>query len=309
MYSDKILITGASGVIGRALHNELTSAGYSNVVALSSQDADLRSEERTLAIFNEIKPTVVYHLAARVYGIMGNVQNKGEAFTDNTRINTNVIDAAQKSGTKKIIAMGSSAIYSDSVELPMTEEQIWKGAPHYSEAAYAHSKRAMYAQLDAYRDQYGLEYAFCVSTNLYGPYDKFDGKWGHVIPSLVSKFYNANINGRDVSVWGTGKARRDFLFSEDAAMAMRLIAEQYSGPINLATSETYTIRETVELLSKISNFKGDLRWDESKPDGQNLRDYDTNKLKALGFKPRNSLEGGLAKTYRWFENNINTVRK
>ncbi len=309
MYSDKVLITGASGVIGKALQKELASAGYTNVISLSSKDVDLRDEKQTLRIFSEIKPSVVYHLAARVYGIMGNLQNKGDAFTENTRINTNVIDAAQRSGIKKIVAMGSSAIYSDVVDLPMTEEQIWKGAPHYSEAAYAHSKRAMLAQLDAYRDQYGIDFAFCISTNLYGPHDKFDEKWGHVIPSLISKFYNAKKNDTDVVVWGTGKARRDFLFSEDAATAMRLIAEQYTGPINLATSETYTIRETVEIINKVSGFQGNTVWDSTKPDGQHLRDYDTCKLKALGFKPSRSLEFGLEKTFKWFENNADLVRK
>ena len=277
MLADKILITGASGVIGRSLCKELKEAGYFNVVALSSQNVDLRNEQNTLDVIKEIKPAVVYHLAARVYGIMGNLQNKGAAFLEKTRINTNVIEAAKEAGVRKIVAMGSSAVYSDSVTLPMTEEQIWDGPPHYSEAAYAHSKRAMLAQLEAYRDQYGIDFAFCLSTNLYGPHDKFDEKWGHVIPSLISKFYNANLMHGDVSVWGTGKAQRDFLFSDDAAYAMRLIGENFNGPINLATGITHTIRETVEILSEVSDFKGELIWDNSKPDGQNLRDYNISK--------------------------------
>lgn len=309
MSTDKILVTGASGVIGRALCKELEAAGYSNVVALSSQSVDLRDENNTLDVIKEIKPLVVYHLAARVYGIMGNLQNKAAAYLDNTRINTNVIEAAKEAGVRKIVAMGSSAIYSDSVTLPMTEEQIWVGPPHYSEAAYAHSKRGMLAQLEAYRDQYGIDFAFCVSTNLYGPHDKFDEKWGHVIPSLISKFYNANLASGDVSVWGTGKARRDFLFSEDAAYAMRLIGETFNGPINLATGVTQTIRETVEMISEISNFKGAVNWDSSKPDGQNLRDYDISKLKSLGFEPRHDLRQGLEKTYSWFERNAASARK
>jgi GDP-L-fucose synthase len=143
MHSDKILITGASGVIGQALKKELEENGYANVTALSSANGDLRNEEQTMKIFQEVKPDVVYHLAARVYGIMGNMQNKGKAFIDNTRINTNVIDAAHQSGARKVVAMGSSAIYSDSVTLPMTENQVWNGAPHFSEAAYAHSKLNM----------------------------------------------------------------------------------------------------------------------------------------------------------------------
>lgn len=307
MLSEKILITGASGVIGQALKKEL-EARYANVVTLSSGSGDLCSEEQTLRIFQEIKPDVVYHLAARVYGIMGNLQNKGKAYLDNTRINTNVIDAAYQSGARKVVAMGSSAIYSDSVTLPMTEEQIWNGAPHFSEAAYAHSKRGMLAQLEAYHAQYGLDFAFCVSTNLYGPHDKFDEKWGHVIPSLISKFYKACRDGGSVSVWGTGKARRDFLFGADAAYAMRLIGESFTGPINLATGQSQTIRQTTDLIARISGFKGEVVWDASKPDGQNLRQYDVSKLAALGFVPRHSLEEGLEQTYQWFTDNAETAR-
>lgn len=308
MHSDKILITGASGVIGQALKKELEASGYANVTALSSASGDLRNEETTLKIFHEVKPDVVYHLAARVYGIMGNLQNKGKAFIDNTRINTNVIDSAFQAGARKVVAMGSSAIYSDNVTLPMTENQVWNGAPHFSEAAYAHSKRGMLAQLEAYHAQYGLDFAFCISTNLYGPYDKFDEQWGHVIPSLISKFHRASREGGNVSVWGTGKARRDFLFGADAAYAVRLIGENFTGPINLATGHSQTIRDTVELISKISGLRGEVLWDTSKPDGQNLRQYDVSKLAELGFVPRHSLEEGLQKTYQWFANNTDIAR-
>lgn len=309
MYSERIVITGSSGVIGFSLAQELALAGYTNVVALTSSNVDLRNDRDTYNLFNELKPSIVYHLAARVYGIMGNLQNKGDAYLDNVRINTNVIDASYRSGAKKVVAMGSSAIYSDRVPLPMQESQIWNGAPHHSEAAYAHSKRAMLAQLEAYYDQYGLDYAFCISTNLYGPHDKFDEKWGHVIPSLISKFYRANYENTPISVWGTGKAKRDFLYSEDAAYAMRLIGEQFTGPINLATGETNTIYETVELISKVSSFKGDIIWDRTKPDGQHLREYDIGKLKELGFVPRYDLHQGLIKSYEWFEANVKLARR
>ncbi|WP_033570735.1 GDP-L-fucose synthase family protein [Dickeya undicola] len=308
MYSDKVLITGASGVIGRALEQELEKAGYMNVVSISSAQVDLRNQSLTEAFFEEVKPKIVYHLAARVYGIMGNLQNKGRAYLDNVRINTNVVDASQKCGVKKIIAMGSSAIYSDNVILPMSEDQVWNGAPHYSEAPYAHSKRSMLAHLEAYKDQYDLDYAFCISTNLYGPYDKFDEKWGHVIPSLISKFYNAERNDGEVSVWGTGKAKRDFLFSDDAAYAMRMIAESFTGPINLATGMTHTIYEVVEMLSKISNLKRSVNWDSSKPDGQYLRDYDVSNLRTIGFSPRYNLFEGLEKTYTWYKENNKIAR-
>jgi GDP-L-fucose synthase len=167
----------------------------------------------------------------------------------------------------------------------------------------------MLAQLEAYHAQYGLDYAFCVSTNLYGPNDKFDEKWGHVIPSLVSKFHDAATQGKDVTVWGTGKARRDFLFAEDAAAAMRQIADRFTGPINLASGETHSIRDLVNTLSEVTGFQGRLIWDETKPDGQNLRQYDISKLQGLGFKPANSLRQGLEKTYAWFKANAGQVRR
>lgn len=307
--SNSILITGAGGVIGRALQNELNSAGYKNVTAITSKDIDLTDQIATEKLFNVVKPSLVFHLAARVWGIMGNLSNKGVAYLENTRINTNVIDAARICGTRKIVAMGSAAIYSDQVKLPMSEDQIWNGPPHYSEAAYAHSKRSMLAQLEAYKDQYGLDFAYGISTNLFGPHDRFDEKFGHVIPSLVSKFHKGKILGEKVTIWGTGKAERDFLFGADAALALRLIGEQYQGPINLATGNSVSIRETVSTLQKISKYGGEIEWDASKPDGQKLREYDTSRLRSLGFEPRHSFEEALSITYKWYVENYSRARK
>ncbi|WP_027783719.1 MULTISPECIES: GDP-L-fucose synthase family protein [Burkholderia] len=306
---ERVLITGAGGVIGHALKQELSDAGYQNVVAIASGDVDLRDQNATERAFDELRPTLVFHLAARVYGIMGNMSNRGVAYLDNVRINTNVIDAARQVGCRKIVAMGSTAIYSDRVRLPMSEDEIWVGEPHHSEAPYAHSKRSMLAQLEAYKEQYGMDYAFCVSTNLFGPHDKFDEKFGHVIPSLMSKFQRAADLGQPLTVWGTGKAERDFLFSSDAAYAMRLVAEKHSGAINIATGESHTIRHTVDTLCRISGYQGTVEWDATKPDGQKLRAYDVSRLKALGFKPRVPFEDALAATYDWYRNNVATARK
>lgn len=304
----KIIITGASGVIGKALEKELKSAGYTNVIPLTSKHIDLQNSQQTVTLFEQIKPEIVFHLAARVYGIMGNMANKAKAYIENIKINSNVIEAAYRAGTRKIVAMGSSAIYSDNVPLPMSETDIWSGAPHHSEAAYAHAKRSMLAQLEAYYDQYGIEFAFCISTNLYGPHDRFDEKWGHVIPSLISKFYHAKKNNEDVTVWGSGSACRDFLFSEDAAHALRVIAEQYNGPINLATGQSHTIKETVEIIRDVSGFNKNIIWDTTKPNGQELRKYNVEKLNALGFTINNSLEQGLRKTYEWYCSNTSNIR-
>jgi len=305
----EFLVTGASGLLGHALVEELRGATGGDVVALSSRDADLTEFEATRRALERHRPRVVYHLAARVAGLMGNLKAQGQAWLDNTRMNTNVVEAARLAGVEKVVAMGSTAVYSDAVTLPMTEEQIWNGPPHYSEAGYAHAKRGMLAQLEAYRDQYGLDFAYCISTNLFGPHDKFDERHGHVIPSLLSKFLRANREGGSVTIWGTGTPERDFLYARDAALAMRLIGEGFSGPINLATGTAISIASTVDVITEISGFGGPVEWDRTKPDGQKLRQYDVSKLKALGFAPRYSLHDALRETYAWLEENAASVRR
>ncbi len=303
------LVTGATGLMGRALVAELEASGAGRVVGASSADADLTDFDATLALLERHRPAVVFHLAARVSGIMGNLRAQGRAYLDNVRINTNVVEAARLAGARKIVAMGSTAVYSDMVGLPMREEEIWLGPPHASEAGYAHAKRGMLAQLESYRDQYGMDYAFCVSTNLFGMHDKFDEAHGHVLPSLISKFHRAAREDTAVTVWGTGTPRRDFLYVKDAALAMRLIAERFTGPINLASGEAHSIREVAEMIHRISGGRQPLLWDPSKPDGQKLRGYDVGKLRTLSFRPRHGLEEALRETYDWFAGHAETARR
>ncbi len=305
---DNVVVTGASGLMGKALVDELRANG-ATVIPLTSQDVDLTDFENTKRVFSHYAPDIVYHLAARVSGIMGNMRGQGEGYFYNTQINTNTVEAARLAGARKIIAMGSAAIYSDVVDLPMREEQVWAGRPHSSEAGYAHAKRGMLAQLESYRTQWGLDFAYCISTNLFGPNDKFDESYGHVIPSLVSKFHRAAHSGGLVTVWGTGAPQRDFLYVEDAARAIRLIGETFSGPINLATGTAITIRDTVDLIRRISGYTGNVIWDSEKPDGQKLRSYDVSKLSSLGFKPQYTLEEALTKTFEWFDSNVSVLRR
>ena len=306
--NDQILITGASGLVGSALAAELTDAGYQNLVLVGSTDVDLRDEQRTHDLFEACRPDVVFHVAARVYGLMGNLANKSNVFIENIRMNTNVIESCRRWNVRKVIAMGSAAIYGDTVTLPMCESDVWTGPPHASERPYAHAKRTMLAQLETYREDEGMSFAYCISTNLFGPNDRFDEQWGHVVPSLISKFHAAKCSGEPVSVWGTGSPTRDLLFSRDAATAMRLIAERGQGVINLATGESHTIRNVVELIAEVSEFRGSIAWDGSKPDGQMQRSYDVSILQALGFTPRWSLKDGLRETYNWYAANKSTAR-
>ncbi|MBC9208484.1 GDP-L-fucose synthase [Roseomonas aerophila] len=307
--SDVALVTGASGLMGRALVQELRDAAGTTTVAVSSQDADLTKFEQTLEMMERHRPTIVYHLAARVTGIMGNMRAQGQAYLDNVRMNTNVIEAARIAGVRKIVAMGSAAVYSDMVRLPMVEEEVWIGPPHGSEAGYAHAKRGMLAQLEAYRDQYGMEFAFCISTNLFGPHDKFDEECGHVLPSLISKFHRAVQEDQPVTIWGTGKPERDFLYVKDAAAAMRLIGRSFSGPINLATGQAISIANVAGLLKEISGLRHELQWDRTKPDGQKMRSYDIGKLQNLGFQPGSSLKQALRETFEWYAAHCDTARR
>jgi GDP-L-fucose synthase len=304
----RVLVTGGSGLVGAALLEALRASG-ADAVGLSSRDADLTDFAATCAAFERHRPELVFHLAARVRGIMGNHGVHGQAYLDNIRIGTNAIEAARLAGARKVVAMGSSAVYGDAVTLPMRESEVWTGPPHPSEAGYAHAKRAMLAQLESYHDQWGLDYAYCISTNLFGPNDRFDERYGHVLPSLISKFHRAVRGGERLTVWGTGAPRRDFLYVKDAARALLLIAEAFTGPINLATGVSMSIRETVELIADVSGYSGEVEWDATKPDGQRLRDYDVTRLAALGFTPRWTLREALAETFAWFDANAATARR
>lgn len=305
---EKVLITGASGVVGRAVQADLEETGY-EVVALSSADADLRDPKATNELFDRVRPSSVVHLAARVRGIMGNAGRQGEMFLDNLLINTNAIEASRRSGVRKFLAMGSTAMYSDETTRPMSEVQLLHGEPHPSELGYSHAKRTMLTQLELYKEQFGLDFALCVGTNMYGPHDRFDEGCGHVLPSLVSKFERAMREGSAVSVWGTGRATRDFLYAEDAASGIRTVLDSGSGVINLASGNAVTIRQTVELLASVVGFRAEIIWDRTKPDGQLDRSYDVSRLKALGWVPRVSLAEGLAATMDWYRANRAVARR
>ena len=308
--STRIIVTGGTGLVGTALRAALADAGYANVLALGSRDCDLTDWRATRAFFAEHRCDHLVHLAARVYGIMGNMRNKGLSYLDNVLINTHAIEAARLAGVGKITAMGSGCVYPyPSPGLPLTEDMIWQGPPHESEDSYAHAKRAMYAQLVAYREQYGLPFAFVISGNLYGPHDKFDPEFGHVTPALVRKFHEAKVSGGRVSVWGTGSARRDFTYSGDVARALIAIMAQVEGPVNLGSGRVHAIREIVDTLGVITGLQDRIDWDASKPDGQDYRAYDLSRLFATGFRPQVSLADGLRATYDWYAAESHAARK
>ena len=295
----RILVTGANGVVGTAVEVALQRTCSDVVFLRGRQDVDLENFEQTKTVFRFVKPTHVLHLAGAVYGLGGNIAFPGDAIRRNILINTHVVAAAAISKAGKVVAMGTTAIYSDVSEQPFREADALKDSPHFSELPYAYAKRALLVMLDAYKRQYGVGYAYAIATNMYGQNDRFDPVYGHVAPSLVAKFADASETGAEVEVWGDGTPTRDFLFSEDAADALLLLLEHGDGAYNLASGVSVPISALVEEISAC--FPG-VRyvWNASKPNGQLRREYDTARLKDLGFSLRFSLREGIRKTVEWY---------
>ncbi len=301
-----ILVTGTSGLLGAALQKELGARG-GPCLCPTRQDVDLMDTDAVLAYFDQHRPRLVYHAAARVHGLMGNRRFPAEIFDENVRINFNVISAGHRTGVEKFIVASTVAAYPGHLNANINEDQYLDGPPHDGESSYAHSKRAMLAQLDAYRRQYDTSYAYAIFTNLYGPGDRFDTENGHVVPSLVAKFHAAKRDGTPVHVWGKGRARRDFLYAGDGAAAMLHLTDEAQGPVNIASGTTVPIARVVEILSEISGVT-DIIWQEDKPEGQLDRSYDVTRLRDLGFTHRHSLEDGLKLTFDWYSAHYPNLR-
>ncbi len=308
--NSKIIITGAGGLVGSNLKQFLQNEGYSSVMGLTRKDCDLTDLNETISFFKKEKPDYVFHIAGFVFGIMGNMKQQAKSYLMNTLINTHVVEACYQSEVKKVVAMGSGCVYPyPSPGLPLKEKMVWQGEPHDSEMAYAHSKRSMLAQLEAYKDSYDMDYAFVISGNLFGPNDKFDENFGHVVPSLVSKFHKAAHSESNVVVWGDGSAQRDFLYVEDVARALEVIMLKISGAVNMGSGKVICIKDIVHELAEITGTQDRIVWDSSKPNGQDYRAYNLDKLFQAGFEPKFTLKEGLEKTVRWFSENINSVRR
>jgi GDP-L-fucose synthase len=300
-FNDKILITGSKGLVGSALVKHLLNEGFDNIVSVGRADCDLTDTVSTNKFFKEHQPDYVFHAAARVYGIMGNMQNKALSFYDNVMINTNVVEAAHKVGVKKITVMGTGAVYPyPSPSLPLKEEMIFMGEPHAAENSYAHAKRAMLAMLRAYEESYKMRWAYVVSCNLFGARDKFDTEFGHVVPSLVKKFYDAKLRHEKVVVWGNGSAQRDFMYVKDAARVGLSIMQNIDGVANIGSGLVYSIRDIVDMIAEISNMTEQVIWDQSKPNGQDYRAYDLTKINSVGFRCEYSIQKGLEETWKWY---------
>ena len=299
--SDRIVVTGAAGLLGSAVADHLYAQGYENVVGLRRSDCDLLDASAAFAEFERRRPDHVFHAAAKVYGIMGSMKHQGVSFYENMMINTNVIEASRRAGARKVTAVGTGAVYPfPSPSLPLKEDMIFLGRPHPAHAGYANAKRAMLAMLEAYEESYGLKWAYIVSANLFGPRDKFDVEFGNVVPSLIKKFYDAKKSGGKVQVWGDGSAQRDFLYVKDAARAGLGVMSNIDGAVNMGSGHVCSILDVVDTLSDLTGMSGRIEWDASKPNGQAYRAYDLTKIDKMGFQPAYSLRDGLRETWDWY---------
>ena len=301
---NKILITGGNGLVG----SEFKGDQYFRP---SSKEYDLREKDQTYRLMLKGFDSVI-HCAAKVGGVGGNMNYKGEFFYDNIMMNTNVIEGARLSKVKNLVAFLSTCIFPDNVEYPLTEKKIHLGPPHFSNDAYAYAKRMADVQIRSYKEQYGLNYKTVIPSNIYGPNDNYDLVNGHVLPSLIHKCYLARENKTPLTIWGSGKPLREFIFSKDVAKLTEWVLHNYNEnePIILSTSEEVSINDVVGIIVELMNFKGDVIFDSSKPDGQFRKPSDNSKIKnylpEFQFTP---LYTGLKETIEYFEKNYNLVRK
>lgn len=302
---NKILVTGGYGLVGSEFNKD-------NFIPLSSSEADLRIKSEVDKVLETITFDGIIHCAAKVGGVGGNMNYKGEFFYDNIMMNTNVIESARQHDIKNLVCFLSTCVFPDSVEYPLTEKKIHLGPPHFSNDAYAYAKRMADVQIRAYKEQYGLNYKSVIPTNIYGPNDNYDIVNGHVIPSLIHKCFLARENKTDFTIWGTGTPLREFIFSRDVAKLTEWVLDNYeeNEPIILSTSEEISIKEVVGIITELMNFKRNVKWDSSKPDGQFKKPSDNSKIKNylpdFKFTP---LYDGLKETIEYFENNYNIIRK
>ncbi len=297
------MVTGGGGFLGQAVVRRLEAGGADSIFVPRSRDYDLRTSngiERALA---DGPPQMVIHLAAVVGGIGANRENPGRFFYDNAVMGIQLMELARLSGVEKFVTVGTVCSYPKDTPVPFREEDLWNGYPEETNAPYGLAKKMLLVQGQAYRQQYGFNSIHLVPVNLYGPGDNFDPASSHVIPALIRKCVEAR--ERDdpfIEVWGTGAATREFLYVDDAAEGIVLAAEKYDGPepVNLGVGQEIAIRALVELIVEMTGFKGEIRWDSTKPDGQPRRALDTTRaLGRFGFHARTPFPEGLRRTIDW----------
>ena len=317
----KIYVAGHRGLVGSALVRRLEKEGYSNLILRTSKELNLRDESAVKSFFDEEKPEYVFLAAAKVGGIHANNTYPADFIIQNIQIQTNVITHALRTGVKRLLFLGSSCIYPRECPQPMKEEYLLTGPLEPTNEPYAIAKIAGIKMCESINRQHGTDFRSVMPTNLYGPGDNFHPENSHVLPGLLRKFHEAKINQSEyVEVWGSGKPRREFLHVDDMASAclyiMNLNEKTYKANtkpmlshVNIGTGKDCTIRELAETIAKVTGFKGEIRFDPSKPDGTPRKLLDISRLNALGWKATISLEDGIRQTYQWFLEHRDEIRE
>jgi GDP-L-fucose synthase len=303
----KILLTGGNGFLGQHVRAVLKKRGVpeENIRIPRTAELDLRKFENCeKAVAGQ---EIVIHLAAKVGGIGFNREKPGELFYDNLMMGVQLMEAARTAGVKKFVAIGTICAYPKFTPVPFKEDDIWNGYPEETNAPYGLAKKMLLVQAQAYRAQYGLNAITLFPVNLYGDGDNFDPSSSHVIPALIKKVADAKASSASyIEVWGTGSATREFLFAEDAAEGIVLAAERYDGnePVNLGSGMEISIKDLVELIAELMDFRGEIRWDKTKPDGQPRRMLDVSRAeKEFGFRAKTDFREGLKRTIDWYLEN------
>lgn len=302
-----IFVAGHRGMVGSALVRALRAAGFHNLVLRDRNELDLTRQAEVERFFAATRPAYVFLAAAKVGGILANDTAPVEFLRDNLAIQTNVIDAAYRNGTNKLLFLGSSCVYPRLAPQPIREDSLLTGPLEPTNEWYAIAKIAGLKMCEAYRRQYGFNAISVMPTNLYGPEDNFDLATSHVLPALLRKFHEAaRVGSATVEVWGSGTPRREFLHVDDLAAACLFLMQRFdaAGWINIGAGKELTIAELARTLARVTGFEGSIHFDSSKPDGTPRKLLDSSRLGALGWAPQIELEAGLRATYDWYRSRL-----
>ena len=301
----RVLVTGGGGFLGRHIVERLGKERPAAILAPRSNDYDLRDRAAVARCLRDARPDLVVHAAAAVGGIGANLKAPGRFFFDNAIMGIQLIEEARLQGVSKLVCLGTICAYPADTPVPFREDDLWLGYPEETNAAYGLAKKMLLVQLQAYRQEYGFRGIYLLPVNLYGPGDNFDPDTSHVIPALIRKFREAQDRGdSEVVLWGDGSPTREFLHVRDAAEAIVLASERYDGPepVNVGAGFEISIRDLASKIAELTGFRGTIRWDASRPNGQARRRLDTSRARDLfGFTARSDFDEGLRETVAWWD--------
>jgi GDP-L-fucose synthase len=303
----KWLIAGSSGMVGRGIVRIAKSQGITDIVEVTSKTCDLRNLQKTRELLLDTKPDVVIDAAAKVGGILANSTEPVDFMLNNLQIQTNLFSASHEADVRKVVFLSSSCVYPKLAEQPIKESSLLTGSLEATNSAYAVAKIAGMRLIQAYRQQYNRNWISVMPTNVFGTFDNFSTTTSHVLPALIRKFHDAKTNNESkVTLWGSGKPKRELMEVDEFARALMLIVEKYDDAetINIGTGKDLSIKEISEIVKEVVGFHGEVVWDESKPDGTPRKLLDISKITKLGYQPDEDLKTGIAKTYEWFKQEL-----